>query len=214
MGLFNNDKGKGKLVDLQNIVLNTDEKKLQVSEEFLEKMTKIYISKRMKAVNEMLADMPRIKVFNLIFKKYDAAMTLIDELIRIEDLYKFNDPVPSKFKVQLENSLEGYINAFITREWRTLQPGTRPDVNSEAKLKAFFENFEPYKERLSEKTLETIKNLHDSVFPPPPEETQPTVNEETSDGVGETGSDSFVPEEFEHISLNTADDTAKAASTQ
>ena len=62
MGLFDNEakQKKNNLIALQNIVLEINEKKLQVSEEFLEKMTKIYISKYLKVINEQMADMGKL----------------------------------------------------------------------------------------------------------------------------------------------------------
>ena len=70
MSFFDNEKKKqrNKQIQLQNIILEIDEKKLQVSEEFLDKMTKIYISRYMKIVNENMANINKVTNIGLLFK--------------------------------------------------------------------------------------------------------------------------------------------------
>ena len=43
---------KKKQIELQNLIFGTNEKKLMVSPEFLSEMTKRYISKKMKSINQ------------------------------------------------------------------------------------------------------------------------------------------------------------------
>ena len=53
MGLFSPNQSKLKQIELQNIIFGTEEKKLMVSQEFLDDMTKAYVTKRMKNVNKI-----------------------------------------------------------------------------------------------------------------------------------------------------------------
>ncbi len=168
MGIFNSDskQKKNELIMLQNIVLDIDEKKLQVSEEFLEKMTKIYISKYMKVVNEQAPDLTKTTTVALLFKKYDLIILNLEELIKIEPYYKFNRPGPTEFKFRLEASLPEYINGFISREWRKIKPinGQIRDAVAESKCQKFFDSFIPYESRLPQVCSDTLDKLRESVF--------------------------------------------------
>lgn len=206
MGLFDNEskQKKNNLVALQNIVLDINEKKLQVSEEFLDKMTKIYISKYMKAINDIVSDLNKLTNIGLLIKKYDAIMTNLDELIKIEPLYKFNKPTPTEFKKQLEDSFDDYCNSLITREWKKISAASdlsRIDPNQEKKFQTFFNTFEIYDDRLPKTSLKLLKQLNDSVFPSEnKDDVKLTLNDAENDG--------FVEEEFEHIDTpETASDS-------
>lgn len=74
MSFFDNEKKKqrNKQIQLQNIILEIDEKKLQVSEEFLDKMTKIYISRYMKIVNENMANINKVTNIGLLLRSMTA----------------------------------------------------------------------------------------------------------------------------------------------
>lgn len=192
MGFFDNDskQKKNNLIALQNIVLEIDEKKLQVSEEFLDKMTKIYISKYMKNINEIVCDINKLTNIGLLFKKYDAIMSNLNELIKIEPLYRFNKPVPTEFKAQLESNLTEYCNSLISREWKKVSAASdvkRNDPNQEKKMIKFFDTFELYEERLPKASLKLLEKLHSSAFP---EKEKKDEKPHLTD---------FVPEEFEKL---------------
>lgn len=210
MGLFDNEakQKKNNLIALQNIVLEINEKKLQVSEEFLEKMTKIYISKYLKVINEQMADMGKLSNIGLLFKKYDYIISNIDELIKIEEYHKFNKPTPSSYKEQLTNELDSYINALIAREWKKIKQPTgslREDPKLEQKYIAFFNEFDLYMSRMPETSKITLKKLHDSVFPPEPETNDEPSAIKTVSSELPNLADEFVEEEFETISIPEED---------
>lgn len=199
MSIFGNEskQRKNELIQLQNIVLEINEKKLQVSEEFLDKMTKIYISKYMKVVNEQVADLGKLTNIGLLFKKYDIIMSNLDELIKIEPLYKFNKPTPSEYKAQIEGSLDDFVNALISREWRKIKPingSIREDPMQEKKFTAFFDSFAMYENRLPETSAVLLKRLKDDVFPPK-EDAPANLNDAQPDESG------FTPETFETVEM-------------
>ncbi|MDE6708979.1 MAG: hypothetical protein K2J76_00650, partial [Oscillospiraceae bacterium] len=72
MGLFSPNQAKLKQIELQNIIFGTEEKKLMVSPEFLEEMTKAYVTKRMKNVNKMSEYIVATKSPRKFFMAYDA----------------------------------------------------------------------------------------------------------------------------------------------
>lgn len=170
MGLFDSESKKRKqdLVSLQNIVLDIDEKKLQVSEEFLEQMTKIYISRYMKTVNECLSDMSRISSISLLFRKYDTALKNLDKLMEIEPCYKYRRTPPSEYKADLEEKLDHFTNSLIAREWKKVKPSgqkVREDPMLESKVRKFFDTYTPFKPRLPQSSIELLDSLYNSAFP-------------------------------------------------
>lgn len=193
MGIFGMDaKKKNDLIMLQNIVLNIDEKKLQVSQEFLDKMTKIYISRYMKVINEHVSELGKVSSIAYLFKRYDLALSNLDELIKIEHLYRFNKPIPSEYKKQIESGINEFVNSYIYRTWRKISPAHSVNVNEEAqkkKYRSFFDSFLPYEERLPASSKEILANLREDVLP-----LDAAVDKITS----EEASD-FVPMEFENI---------------
>ena len=204
MGFFDNEskQHRSKLVQLQNIILEIDENKLQVSEEFLDKMTKIYISRYMKIVNENIATINKVTNIGLLFKKYDCAVKNIDKLIKIEPFYHFRYPTPSEYKEELAEKLDRFVMSLISREWRKIapqNPSESADPIFERKWKYFFETFGPVYDRLSESEKNTLQQLKSSVFPPEPEEEEPELK------LVDDNADEFVEETFEAVEFPEAD---------
>lgn len=201
MGLFDGDSKhkKSDLITLQNIVLDIEEKKLMVSEEFLDQMVKIYISKFMKKINNNICDISKVASLTVFFKKYDFVMSNLEELIKIEPLYRFNKPVPTDYKKQIEDNLPVFMNSYITKNWRKVMPSTYESVKTDPKvdkrLKNFFETFIPFQNRLPEESKEYLEKLRESVYPP--EETPENVSLEEKPS--EEAVSEFVPETFERI---------------
>lgn len=209
MSLFDNEskQRRNKQIQLQNIILDIDEKKLQVSEEFLEQMTKIYISRYLKVINENISSINKVTNIALLFKKYDNAMKNIDELIKIEDLHRFRHPTPSEYKEMIEERLDKFIMSLISREWRKIAPQNSAETTDpilEKKWKAFFASFEPFEDRLTDNAKDTLEQLKNGVFPPePPEEEQEDLHL--------VSEDDFIPEEFEAVDAPDAENKEENA---
>lgn len=120
MSFFSQNPTKMKQIELQNIIFGTNEKKLMVSPEFLDDMTKHYISKRMKNINQMMESIFNTKSPKTFFTHYDAIIESLDELIAIEKHHSFKKPVPSAFKKNIEEKKEKYILAMINRVWKNV----------------------------------------------------------------------------------------------
>ena len=209
MSIFDNEsrQRRNKQIQLQNIILEIDEKKLQVSEEFLEKMTKIYISKYLKVINDNISSINKVTNIGLLFKKYDIVMKNIDELIKIEDLHRFRHPTPSEYKEMIEDRLDHFIMSLISREWRKIAPQNNSettDPNLEKRWKAFFASFEPYEDRLTDNAITTLEQLKNGVFPP---QTPAEVQED----LRLVSEDEFIPETFEAAEFPQAENTEENA---
>lgn len=118
MGLFSPNPTKQKQIELQNILFNTNEKKLMVSPDFLHNMAVNYTSKRMKTVNKMNTGLVSTKTPRHFFAYYDIMMQNLDELITIEPYHEFKDPKPSEFKKMINDKLNKYIEAMLNRTWK------------------------------------------------------------------------------------------------
>ena len=168
MGLFGKNPHKMKQIELQNIIFGTaDEKKLMVSPEFLDNMSKAYVSKRMKKVNKMVETLAMTKSPRRFFKAYDSIMTNLEELISIEKLYTFKKPVPSEFKKKVEEKKDHYIECMIKRVWKSINqksginPGDKKDPQIFGPVLA--EMLE-YRERYNDVMLDLIDSFYKSVY--------------------------------------------------
>ena len=167
MGLFGNNPHKTKQIELQNIIFGTEEKKLMVSPEFLDNMSKSYVSKRMKKVNKMVETVAMTKSPRRFFKAYDSIMTNLDELINIEKLYSFKKPVPTEFKKKVEEKKDHYIECMIKRVWKSvnqksgINPGEKKDPQIFGPVLA--EMLE-YRERYNDVMLDLIDSFYNSVY--------------------------------------------------
>lgn len=209
MALFFDSEAKKKkqqIIELQNIILDIDEKKLQVSEEFLAKMVKIYISRYMKQVNEHLTEMGKAPNIALLFRHYDIIGNNLEMLIKIEPYHKFKKPAPSEYKAQLEEKLDEYINSLIAREWRKIKPSNSgvimDDPALEKKVRNFFATFTSYGSRMPQSSRDLLKKIYDSAFPSEAENKENDISSTPNEQSPAEGSDGFVEEVFEKIDPN------------
>ncbi|MGN0603436.1 MAG: hypothetical protein ACI4I2_05610, partial [Oscillospiraceae bacterium] len=86
---------KPEKVELQNFLFGTTEKKLMVSDDFLNEMTIKYISKRMKIINTAFSNLHTTRSAAFFFRNTAEIEKLIEDLIILEKYYPFKNPVPS-----------------------------------------------------------------------------------------------------------------------
>ena len=89
-----------------------------VSNEFLDEMTKVYISKRMKSINNATTSISTTKSPKAFFGYFDSIQSSLEELITLEKYYSFKKPIPSEFKKNLEAKKDKYILAMLNRAWK------------------------------------------------------------------------------------------------
>lgn len=217
MGLFSTSPHKLKQIELQNIIFGTEEKKLMVSPEFLDNMSKAYVTKRMKTVNKMVENIALTKSPKRFFKSYDSAIENLDELIRIENLYTFKKPVPSEFKKSLEEKKDYYIESLIKRIWKAINQKSGIKAGEKKDPEIFgpvLAEILQYRERYNDVMLDLIDSFYKSVYDQSFRieiDYDESVHEmsdddadigETADGLDENevfnldSDDDFVPEEF------------------
>ncbi|MCH5192381.1 MAG: hypothetical protein J1F11_00360 [Oscillospiraceae bacterium] len=167
MGLFGTNPQKMKQIELQNIIFGTEEKKLMVSPEFLDNMSKAYVTKRMKAVNNMAETLVRTKSPSRFFKCYDSVMSNLDELINIEKLYNFKKPVPSEFKKTIEENKDHYIECMIKRLWKAVNQKSTAKAGEKKDLQLFgpvLTEILEYRDKYNDVMLDLIDQFYESVY--------------------------------------------------
>ena len=198
MGLFDKKQSDPNRVALQNIVLGINEKKMEVSEDFLDEMSKIYVSKRMKLINESVESFSGVQDIRVLYSKYTYINALLDELEKIEPYYSYNDPVPSQYRQMLEESKPGYVNQIITRAWRVLGYNTSTPC-SQGEVDHYFEVYRSLFEDLPEDSQRLIDELHRGVYGYGINEEPHSGDEENKDG------DADAPEGAEDGSQSAAE---------
>ncbi len=167
MGLFSPNPTKQKQIELQNILFDTNEKKLMVSVEFLEDMTTKYVSKRMKNVNKMNTGMVATKTPRHFFAYYDILIHDLDELIAIEPYHTFKKPTPSEFKKMINDKMNKYIEAMINRTWK--EANHKFGLDLEGKREPFLygpvlEDILKFRDKYSTTMMELIDKFYRSVY--------------------------------------------------
>lgn len=167
MGLFKKNPQKLKQIELQNIIFGTEEKKLMVSSDFLDSMSKAYVTRRMKAVNKMVEVIAMTKSPRRLFKSYDSAMENLDELINIEKLYAFKKPIPSQFKKSLEEKKDHYIECMIKRVWKAINQKSGISAGEKKDPAVFgpvLSEILEYRDRYNNVMIELIDQFYESVY--------------------------------------------------
>lgn len=160
---------KKKQIELQNIIFGTNEKKLMVSPEFLAEMTKHYISKRMKTINQTMEGIAATKNLQSFFTYFDTIFTALDELIVLQDYHTFKEPTPSVVKKGLIAKKGRYIIALLNRIWKDANLKAKYDARSDVPRKV--EDFAPvldemllYMEQYTPDSIDVLNKFYSSVY--------------------------------------------------
>lgn len=109
---------KARKIELQNLLFGTTEKKLLVSNEFLNSMTIKYVSRRMKSINSCFENISNTKIPSRFFRYSDEIETCLEELIIIEPYYIFKEPSPSAYKKNYLLKKPELITKMLSKAWK------------------------------------------------------------------------------------------------
>ncbi|MDE7303587.1 MAG: hypothetical protein K2N60_09765 [Oscillospiraceae bacterium] len=221
MALFSANPNKLKQIELQNIIFGTDEKKLMVSNEFLDEMTKVYISKRMKVINRAMENLSTTKSPRAFFGYIDSINESLKDLIVLEKYYSFKKPVPTEFKKNLEEKKDKYILAMLNRAWKHTNNKANYDPTSglprsPEQFGPILEEMVEFRDQYTEAIFGHVERFYTSVYehsidyvepePEPEEELSEeeatALAEEGAEGAEAAGTDAddgiqeFMPEDF------------------
>ncbi|MDE6600307.1 MAG: hypothetical protein K2K34_09545 [Oscillospiraceae bacterium] len=220
MALFSANPNKLKQIELQNIIFGTDEKKLMVSNEFLDEMTKVYISKRMKSINTATTNISTTKSPRAFFGYFDSIQSTLEELIALEKYYQFKKPVPSEFKKNLEAKKDKYILAMLNRAWKHTNNKANYDPTSglprsPEQFGPILEEMVEFRDQYTEAIFGHVDRFYTSVYehsidyvePEPEPEPEEELSEEEAAALAEgaegseididDGIQEFIPEDFD-----------------
>lgn len=157
---------KNEKIQLQNILFGTTEKKLMVSNEFLNSMTIKYVSKRMKLINTYYENVHLTRSPSKFFRYSEELEKMLDELITIESYYTFKNPSPSIFKKSYLELKQELITKMLNRAWRSIIQ-KHPIKNIEEIDEKVMISYDmvinemlSYKEFLSEDDLTLVNNFY------------------------------------------------------
>jgi|GEM_PF-4300380 len=105
-------------IELQNCLFGTSEKKLMVSEDFLNSMCKKYISKRMEIINKAYENIHITRSPEFFFRNTAEIEKYIEDLIMLEKYYPFKNPVPTIYKRNYMAHKPAAITGMIARAWK------------------------------------------------------------------------------------------------
>lgn len=161
-------------IELQNLLFGTSEKKLLVSNEFLNSMTIKYVSRRMKTINTCFENISNTKVPSRFFRYSEEIESCLDELILIEPYYMFKHPIPSVYKKNYLLKKPELITRMLTRSWKfALQKHPIKDgiEDIDPKILAAYDvvinEMLSYKDQLSEDDLTLINEFYIQVHGEP-----------------------------------------------
>lgn len=196
---------KPEKVELQNYLFGTAEKKLMVSDDFLNEMTIKYISKRMKIINTAFSNLHTTRSAVFFFKNTAEIEKLIEDLIILEKYYPFKNPVPSIYKrnylAHKPAAITGMINRITKSAFQKfpLKENTPPE-EIDPKAMAFYDDIISemisQKDNYSEQDMEMINSFYIRIHGEQVEEpeevveaTEPSEENISSDEVSEEGFD-------------------------
>ena len=192
---------KKKQIELQNLIFGTNEKKLMVSPEFLSEMTKRYISKKMKSINQNMEGIAATKNPKNFFSYLDKIFEALDELIALQKYHTFKEPIPSVVKNALIAKKGRYIIAMFNRVWKEANLKARYDARSEEPRKV--EDFGPvldelmvYMDQYTPDSIDVLNKFYSSVYGHNIGEEPAVEEEEMPTDEFALGEDEFVEEEF------------------
>ena len=172
-------------IELQNLLFGTTEKKLLVSNEFLNSMTIKYVSRRMKSINTCFESISNTKIPSRFFHYSDEIENCLEELIVLEPYYMFKDPVPSVYKKNFLLKKPELISKMLVRAWKfALQKHPLKDEdNIDPKVMAAYDavinEMLAHKEQLSEDDIFLIDDFYIQVHGESMHEEEPVEEDES-----------------------------------
>mgnify|MGYP003295101744 CR=1 FL=1 len=154
-------------IELQNLLFGTTEKKLLVSNEFLNSMTIKYVSRRMKIINGCFTNIANTKIPARFFRYTNEIESCLEELIPLEPYYMFKDPSPSVYKKNFLLKKPELITKMLSRAWKfVLQKHPLPENIEDIDPKvmdaydAVINDMLSYEEQLSEDDMALINKFY------------------------------------------------------
>ncbi len=179
--------GKKKLIELQNLIFKTNEKKLQVSLDFLDKMVSNYVYKRIRLANQNVERIFKTTSPKIFFQSYNLACEYVSELVQMQEYFVFKYPTPEEYRKILISRKSEFVDILIVRSWRKLQNNNTvekdPSESDEERNKKFFNEFMNYAHEMSKGNIKKLNELHKLKFKADITDSENDVTDDNEDAV-------------------------------
>ncbi|MDR0991490.1 MAG: hypothetical protein LBL87_01140 [Ruminococcus sp.] len=159
---------KQKLIMLQNILFDTNERQLMASPQFVLDCAKKYALKHLKAVATFMNNIKVTKTPAMFFGSLEPLMSHLEALKKIENLYPLQKPLPSEFIKDFEINKPLYMNNLIKRFWHEVKLKVPPGGVDSPFVRAYFQKsmdeLMHYKEYFQEDQIQLVNVYYSAIF--------------------------------------------------
>jgi hypothetical protein len=159
---------KQKLIKLQNILFETNERQLMASPPFILDCAKKYALKHLKAVATYMNNIKVTKSPAMFFGSLDPLMEHLKSLQKIEDLYPLQKPLPSEFMKDFEINKPLYMNNLIKRFWHEVKLKAPPGGHDNPLVRSYYQKgmdeLMHFKEYFSEDQTQLVNVYYSAIF--------------------------------------------------
>jgi hypothetical protein len=167
LDFFKSNKNENsKLIDLQNIIFNSNSTKLEVNRKQLNDALSKYVFNHSKIVNDCVNLIGSTIDPKTFFTRFDLLTTHLKALSKVENHYSFSGISPSAQFKKLLTDKEMMINAFIDKSYKKLLSKASSLKTEKAKqnnINKFFDNMYSYKNNMSSLNIEHLEKLKNSI---------------------------------------------------
>jgi hypothetical protein len=159
---------KQKLIKLQNILFETNERQLMASPPFILDCAKKYALKHLKAVATYMNNIKVTKSPAMFFGSLDPVMEHLKSLQKIEELYPLQKPLPSEFIKDFEINKPIYMNNLIKRFWHEVKLKAPPGGNENPLVRRYYQKgmdeLMHYKEYFADDQTQLVNVYYSAIF--------------------------------------------------
>ncbi|MDR0974082.1 MAG: hypothetical protein LBL80_00070 [Ruminococcus sp.] len=199
---------KKRLIKLQNILFDSDERELMVTPQFMTDCAKKFIVKHLRAIRTCMTNIKITKDPGTFYSSIPPMLEHLDELIKIEPYYDMSRPTPTQFKKDFLANKEIYASNMIKRYVHEMKqhipaPGSLQFPPVRKYFQDSFDALMGYAEEMSTEERNLVDVFYSGIFkrnykdPVPDALTDTTVYDEIIDVPEETGEQEInIPKEI------------------
>jgi hypothetical protein len=167
MGLSKEDKKR--FIKLQNILFNSNEHDLMVSEGFLSECAKKYIVKHLRAIRTCMTNIKITKSPSMFYGSIPPLLEHLDALIQIEPYYEMARPTPTVFKKEFLENKEIYCANLIKRyihesKQHVPPPGTLQNPIVRLYFQEAFNHLMLFEDQMSQEEKNLVDVFYSGIF--------------------------------------------------
>jgi hypothetical protein len=159
---------KQDLIKLQNILFETNERRLMASPPFIMDCAKKYALKHLKAVATYMNNIKVTKSPAVFFGSLEPVMNHLEALQKIETVYPLQKPLPSEFIKDFEVNKPIYMSNLVKRFWHEVKLKAPPGSTDNPIVRAYYQKgmdeLMRYKNELEEDQIQLVNVYYSAIF--------------------------------------------------